>query len=112
MCLFTWSHSDSFNLKSPKKESSHGLPAIVRVPSGTNAARAANFLGSNYARRDNSSYGASYVPSFTTKPAMSDWQRKQPGIGNTYVGSKTTGPMRAQAVHGRTDWASKYGGVR
>lgn len=91
-------YKPGFNLKSPKKESSHGLPALVRVPSGTNAARAANLLGSNYSRRDNSGYGASYVPSFTTKPAIS--------------GSKNTAPLRAQAVHGRTDWASKYGGLR
>ncbi|XP_041483761.1 serine/threonine-protein kinase dyf-5-like [Lytechinus variegatus] len=111
------------NVKSPRKESGHGLPALKGVASGS--AHRTNLIGSNYARRPDNNFGGggggggSYMPSFSSKPDSSTriggynepWKTSKAGVTNTFGAGRNNG-LRAQPVHGRTDWASKYGGVR
>ncbi|XP_796032.4 serine/threonine-protein kinase dyf-5 [Strongylocentrotus purpuratus] len=114
------------NVKSPRKDSGHGLPALNKVPSGS--AHRSNILGSNYARRTENNYGngggngggGNYMPSFSAKQDSSariggynePWKTTtKAGVTNTFGAARNNG-LRAQPVHGRTDWASKYGGVR
>ncbi|XP_071500666.1 LOW QUALITY PROTEIN: serine/threonine-protein kinase MAK-like [Diadema antillarum] len=107
------------NVKSPRKDSGHGLPPLNKVSSGS--AHRNNILGSKYTRRTDSNYGGSYMPSFGAKQDSatrigglndpSSWKTRQTGVTSTFSGARNNG-LRAQPVHGRTDWTSKYGGVR
>ncbi|XP_071965164.1 serine/threonine-protein kinase MAK-like [Antedon mediterranea] len=109
------------NSKSPLKDSSSG-----RTGPKAGLARTNNMFGPSSNRREKSGYsgnfaagGASYVPTFGQKRDLqgarlqgvsdySAWRSTRPGASNNSSGLRPA----AQAVHGRTDWVSKYGGLR
>ncbi|XP_033110074.1 serine/threonine-protein kinase MAK-like [Anneissia japonica] len=109
------------NSKSPLKDSPAGRPPVKAGVGRTNSIFGPG--SSSYGRRNNSGYsgsnygGSSYMPTFGQREIQggrvqgvsdySSWKATRPAASNN-----STSMRPAQAVHGRTDWASKYGGIR
>ncbi|XP_022092624.1 serine/threonine-protein kinase MAK-like [Acanthaster planci] len=104
-------YKPGLNLKSPRKESSQGLPPLAKLPPSGSTTRT---IGARYNAKVDGAFGTSYMPSFGQKQAsgisdLNSWSKpRAPTIpGSNFSGSAG---VRQPAVPVRTNWAAKYGG--